>query len=88
MARMDFMSMGRPHSDTRHRSLRAAASVVAAAAGACAVMILAFAVIGGAATGTWIVAGVLVAICLTGIWWRWDSPDVRNPHYERERRGF
>jgi hypothetical protein len=36
----------------------------------------------------WAVAIVLLAICLTGLWWRWDSPDARDPHYERERRGF
>jgi hypothetical protein len=31
---------------------------------------------------------LLLAVWLTGIWWRWDSPDVRTPSDERERRGF
>jgi hypothetical protein len=31
---------------------------------------------------------LLLATFLTGIWWRWDSPDVRDRHNERERRGF
>jgi len=88
MAHTDFMSMGRPRGEHRHTTLRAAASIVAAAAGACALLILSFAVIGGASTGAWVVSGVLLAICLTGIWWRWDSPDARDPHHERERRGF
>ena len=88
MSHTNLMSIGQPRSEHRHRTLRAAASIVAALAGALGVMITAFAVVGGASTGTWIAAAVLFAIAATGIWWRWDSPDARDPHYERERRGF
>ena len=88
MTNTDFTSMGRPRHEERHRTLRATAAIVAAAAGATAVLIVAFAVVGGAATWIWVLAGVLVAVSLTGIWWRWDAPDGRDPHHERERRSF
>jgi hypothetical protein len=31
---------------------------------------------------------ILVLVFLSGFWWRWDSPDIRNPGNERSRRGF
>ena len=88
MGHTDFMSMGRPHGEQRHRTVRAAASIVAASAGACAVLIVSFAVLGGAAAWAWFAAAGLVVVSLTGIWWRWDAPDARDSHHERERRGF
>jgi hypothetical protein len=36
----------------------------------------------------WIALPVLVVIWLTGLWWRWDSPDRRKRTSERGRRGF
>jgi hypothetical protein len=87
MAHTDFMSMGRPQAE-RHRTLRAAAAIVAATAGAGAVLVGAFVVLGGGSTGAWIAVAAMLALSLTGVWWRWDAPDARNPHFERERRGF
>jgi len=78
-------------SPAQHR-LRSLLSVVAAVAGGLAVVALALALVGSvtpaAASGLWIGMTILFAIWLTGIWWRTDSPDVRGPQRERERRGF
>ena len=88
MTHVDYMNMGRPRTEDRHRTLRALAAIVAAAAGAGAVLIVSFAVLGGAAAWAWFAAAGLTAVSLTGVWWRWDAPDARNGHHERERRGF
>jgi uncharacterized membrane protein YphA (DoxX/SURF4 family) len=89
---LNFATAGEPRSQHRHHRMRSALSLVAALAGAFAVLAAIFLVIGtvspaeaGLAYGAVI---VLLAIWLTGIWWRWDSPDRRDPGLERERRGF
>lgn len=67
-------------------------SLVAALAGAVGLLLVGFVVIGSVspADAAWafIAAAALLAIWLTGVWMRWDSPDARDPHHERERRGF
>jgi hypothetical protein len=85
-------TIGAPHVGPHHHRLRRAASLIAAIAGATAALITGFLVIGAVTpiegAGIYGVVLLLLAIFLTGIWWRWDSPDVRDPHIERERRGF
>jgi hypothetical protein len=85
-------TIGAPHAGPRHHRLRRAASLVAAIAGATAALITGFLVIGTVTpiegAGIYSVVLLLLATFLTGIWWRWDSPDARDPHRERERRGF
>jgi hypothetical protein len=85
-------TIGAPHAGPHHHRLRRIASVIAGVAGASAALIVGFLVIGTVSpaegAGMWGVVMFLVAIWMTGIWWRWDSPDVRDPHDERERRGF
>lgn len=88
MAQMNLPPPG-PHP---HHRLRAAFSLVAAIAGGLAVVGLIFALIGtvspAKALGLWIGVVVLMAIWLTGIWWKTDAPDARSSRRERERRGF
>jgi hypothetical protein len=85
-------TIGAPHAGPHHHRLRRAASLVAALAGATAALITGFLVIGTVTpfegAGIYGVVLLLLAVYLTGIWWRWDSPDVRLPSDERERRGF
>lgn len=85
-------TIGAPHAGPHHHRLRRAASLVAALAGATGGLITGFLVIGAVTpiegAGIYGVVLLLLATFLTGIWWRWDSPDVRDPHAERERRGF
>jgi hypothetical protein len=85
-------TIGAPHAGPHHHRLRQAASLVAAIAGATAALITGFLVIGTVSpiegAGIYGVVLVLLATFLTGIWWRWDSPDTRDPQHERERRGF
>ena len=91
MNRFDTRTIGAPTNGPHHqRRLRAAASVVAGTAGAAAALIVGFTLIGGVAPATWVWIAVpmLVVLWATGLWWRWDSPDHRNPSDERERRGF
>ena len=67
-------------------------SLIAGLAGALAILTTIFLVIGTIspveAGVTWVIVALLFALWLSGIWWRWDSPDRREPGYERERRGF
>ena len=92
MSRFQLAALGRPHDEVRHGRIRTAAALVAAAAGAVAVMLGGFVIVGSVspADGAWAFAalGVLVLVWLSGLWWRWDAPDRRDPHHERERRGF
>ncbi|MEA2466260.1 MAG: hypothetical protein QOJ57_386 [Thermoleophilaceae bacterium] len=85
-------TIGAPGAGPHHHRMRRAASLVAAAAGATAALITGFLVIGTVTpiegAGIYGVVLLLLAVFLTGIWWRWDSPDVRDPNNERERRGF
>jgi hypothetical protein len=85
-------TIGAPRAGPHHHRLRKAASLVAAIAGASAALIAGFLIIGTVnpieGVGIYSVILLLLAVWLTGIWWRWDSPDVRDPHNERERRGF
>jgi hypothetical protein len=85
-------TIGAPHAEPHHHRLRQMASLVAGVAGATAALIVGFLVIGtvtpAEGAGIWGVVLLLLAVWLTGIWWRWDSPDVRDPNDERERRGF
>jgi hypothetical protein len=85
-------TIGAPHAGPHHHRLRQAASLVAAIAGATAALITGFLVIGTVSpmegAGIYGVVLLLLAVFLTGLWWRWDSPDVRDPGNERERRGF
>jgi hypothetical protein len=92
--RFDFKAIGAPSEghEHHHRRLRAGASLIAAFAGGVAALILAMLAIGGIGPGdgmwAWIALPILVLIWLTGLWWRWDSPDSRLHNDERERRGF
>jgi hypothetical protein len=55
-------------------------------------MLLSLVIIAGTGPGealwAWIAMPVLAVVWATGLWWRWDSPDRRDPVLERERRGF
>jgi hypothetical protein len=90
--RIDLSTAGHPDSPHRHHRLRMALSLVAALAGAVGLLAAVFLIIGtitpGQAAITWAVVVLLIAVWLSGIWWRWDSPDRRDPGMERERRGF
>lgn len=93
MTSFDINTIGRPAPGvSRHPKARAAASLVAAAAGAIGLMVFAFLLIAGLspaeAVWAWAALAVLVIVWATGLWWRWDSPDHRDPALERERRGF
>jgi hypothetical protein len=85
-------TLGAPQSDERHHRLREIASLVAAACGGVAVLVVGFLLLGGTSAfsdaGTWVLLAALVAVWLSGIWWRWDSPDRRKRNDERERRGY
>jgi hypothetical protein len=88
----NLATAGAPRSERRHHRLRQVLSLVAAVAGAVGILAAVFLVVGTispAEAGIVYVAVIgLLAIWLTGIWWRWDSPDRRDPGLERERRGF
>ena len=88
----NIATAGAPRSEQRRHGLRRVLSLVAAIAGAIGMHATAFLVIGTISPAeAGIVYGaviVLLAIWLSGIWWRWDSPDRRDPALERERRGF
>ena len=91
--KLDITTLGRPDEGSpHHHRLRMALSLVAGAAGAVAFMLIAFLIIGTVSPAQAAIAYgiliVLLAIWLSGIWWRWDSPDRRDPGFERERRGF
>ena len=92
--KLEISTLGRPaHERTpREHRMRMALSIVAGIAGAVGLMGLTFILLGtvtpAQAGGAYALVIVLLAIWLTGIWWRWDSPDRRDPHFERERRGF
>lgn len=91
MHRIDIDSIGGPTHERFHRT-RAGASVVAAVAGGVAIFGLMIAALVGIAPAEspflWAGIGVFVAVWLTGLYWRWDAPDARELHDERERRGF
>jgi O-antigen/teichoic acid export membrane protein len=88
----DLGTLGAPSGDSRHHRLRFAASLVAAVSGAVAILVLGFIIISGEgpgdATWAWILLPALVVVWLSGLWWRWDSPDRRKQTDERERRGY
>ena len=91
--KLDIATLGRPAEGTpHHHRLRMMLSLVAGLAGALAFMLLAFLIIGTVTPGQAAIAYaglvILLIVWLTGIWWRWDSPDRRDPEHERERRGF
>lgn len=90
--RFDLTSAGHPRAPHRHHRLRMALSLIAATAGAVGILTALFLIFGtitpSQAAITWTVVGVLLVVWLSGIWWRWDSPDRRDPGSERERRGF
>lgn len=93
MTRLDFAAVGRPRrTGAPAHLMRSIASLVAALAGALGLLLIGFVVFGSVsfADARWAFAAiaVLLVVWLTGLWWRWDAPDARNPHYERERRGF
>ena len=92
MRRFRLAAVGRPYADHKHGGVRAAASLVAAIAGAVALMLAGFVILGSVslADATWVLVAtaVLLGLWLSGMWWRWDAPDGRDPHHERERRGF
>jgi hypothetical protein len=91
--KLDLSTVGRPPEGvSHHHHLRLTLSLVAGIAGALAFMLIAFLIIGTVTPAEGAIAYgaaiVLLIVWLTGIWWRWDSPDMRNPALERERRGF
>ena len=90
--KLDITTLGRPSDVGRHHKRRMILSVIAAVAGAVGILGIVFLAIGTVtptqAGVAYAVIAVLLAIWLTGIRWRWDSPDRRDPGYERERRGF
>ena len=90
--KLDISTAGRPAGTHAHGTLRGALSLVAALAGALGLLLAVFLLVGtvNPADATLAYLGVvaLLAIWATGIWWRWDSPDRRSRHGERERRGF
>jgi hypothetical protein len=91
MSKLDLTTFGRPVSE-RHHKLRSALSVVAAMAGGLGVIGLIFVMLGNVSPADaallWVAVTMLLAVWITGIWWRWDSPDARDRRHERERRGF
>ena len=92
MTRFNLAAVGRPQSEHHHRYWRTVASLVAALAGAGALLLAGFVIVGSVsirdASWAFIGVAVLLTVWLTGMWWRWDAPDARDPHNERERRGF
>ena len=90
--RFDPGTFGAPRHEHRHRRTRAALSLIAAASGAAAALVVAFILIGGVTPSegivAWIALPVLVVVWLSGLWWRWYSPDRRRKTEERSRRGF
>jgi hypothetical protein len=92
MARLDISTIGggAPH-EHFHRT-RATASLIAALAGGLALFGLSIAIVAGIAPADsallWVGVAACAVVWLTGMWWRWDSPDAREPHHERERRGY
>ena len=90
--KFDLGTIGAPKSEHRHHRTRRVASLVAAVCAAVAALVVGGLIVGGSqlaeAAWVWILLGVLVAVWLTGFWWRWDSPDKRKKTDERERRGF
>ncbi len=91
-SKFDLGTVGAPRTEHRHHRIREFGSLIAAGAAAIAVLILGFLIVGGSnargMVGAWIALALLIAIWLTGIWWRWDSPDRRKKSDERERRSF
>jgi hypothetical protein len=90
---LDISTLGHPTGDgRRHHRLRMALSIAAGIAGAIAMMGIVFLAIGtispGQAAIAYVAIVILLVVWISGIWWRWDSPDVRSPEHERERRGF
>ena len=92
MARFDIGTFGAPEEPHRHHRTREAASLVAALAGALAIMLAGLMAIAGVGPGkgtwAWVALPILIVIWLSGLWWRWDSPDRRKATDERQRRGF
>ena len=92
MRHLDTGTIGAPKREHRHPRVRGAIAVLAATAGAVAVLVVGFIVITGTgpAESLWpyIALPPLVAFWLSGLWWRWDSPDHRRKTDERARRGF
>lgn len=90
--RFDLGTVGAPSSEHRHHRIREFGSLIAAVAGAASALVIGFFIVGGHDAVTdiwaWLLLALLVGIWLTGIWWRWDSPDRRAKTDERERRGF
>lgn len=90
--KFDLGTIGAPTSEHRHHRIREFASLIAAVAGAVSALIVGYLIVGGAdARGNawaWALLAVTVIVWLTGLWWRWDSPDRRLKTDERERRGF
>ena len=92
ISKLDIDVIGAPTSEHRHHRLRELGSLVAAATGALAVMVTGFVIIAGIGPAdgawAWIAVHVLALVWITGLWWRWDSPDRRRKADERARRGF
>ena len=92
MSRLDFAAIGRPQADHKHTHLRGGIAMLAGLAGGLGIVAAAFATVSGVtpveAAGMWLLVVVLLGFWFTGVWWRWDAPDKRDPHQERERRGF
>jgi hypothetical protein len=92
--KFDINMVGAPTDGAEHdhRRVRAVASLVAAIAGGLAVLVIGFIAVAGVgpADGTWawIALPVLTLVWMSGLWWRWDSPDRRTRNDERERRGY
>lgn len=92
MTRFDLAAVGRPRAGTSHHFVRAAGSILAALAGAAGILLAGFVVFGSVsfvdARWAFLAIALMIVIWLSGLWWRWDAPDARDPHRERERRGF
>jgi hypothetical protein len=90
--RFDLGTFGAPSGEHRHHRIRELGALVAAVSGGTAVLVAGFLFLGGhhalTAVGAWVFLALLVTTWLTGLWWRWDSPDRREKGNERERRGF
>jgi membrane protein implicated in regulation of membrane protease activity len=84
----DMGSVGAPRTEHRHHRIREFASLIAAVSGALAALVVGGIIVGGPSTWTLIALPLLLLVWLTGLWWRWDSPDRRKKTDERERRGF
>jgi hypothetical protein len=91
MSKLDFTMLGRPSSE-HHHQFRTVLSIVAAIAGGLALLSLAFAILGSISPGEgallYVAVIVLLAIWVSGVWWRWGSQAARDRQRERERRGF